>query len=88
METTIFVAGTPFRGASNICFEFSVRALCFLKCAAAGVAAAGEGICDEKVWSRVGVGASKSMGCCGWCSGPEEFEFVRDAVPPPLGSRM
>lgn len=75
METTIFVAGTPLRGASNICFEFSIKTLCFLRCA-------GGGICDEKVWSRVvGVGASKS----GWCSVPEEF--ICDTVTP-LGSRM
>ena len=78
METIIFDAGIPLRGASNICFEFSVKTLCLLRCAGGG------GICDEKVWFRVGVGESKSIGC-GWCSVPEEF--VCDTVPP-RGSRM
>ena len=77
METTIFVAGIPLRGASNICFEFSIKTL-FFRYAGRG------GICDEKVWSRVGVGPSKSIGCC-WCSVPGDF--VCDTFPPP-GSQM
>jgi hypothetical protein len=82
METIIFVAGIPLRGASNICFEFSIKTLCFFRCVEGG---GGEGICcDEKGWSNVGVGESKSMGC-GWCSVSEEFGC--DIVPPP-GSRM
>ena len=75
METIIFVAGIPFRGASNICFEFSIKAFCFWRYTGGG------GICDdEKVWSTVGVGARKSISC-GWSSVLEEF--VCDTVPPP-----
>lgn len=78
METIIFVAGIPLRGASIICFEFSIRTLCFFRCG---------GICDEKVLSRVGVGASKSIGCgSSWFSDPEEF--VYDTVPSAPGSPM
>ena len=79
METSIFVAGIPLRGASNICFEFSIKAFCLFRCEGGGGC-----VCDEKVWSRVGVGASKSIGC-GWCSVMEGF--VCDTEPPP-GSRM
>ena len=82
METTIFVAGIPLRGASNICFEFSTKALCLFRCVGRG-----RGICDEKVWSMIGVGASKSIIGCGWCSISREF-VVCDNTVVPAGSRM
>lgn len=80
METIIFVAGIPLRGASSICFEFSIKASRFFKCVEGG------GICcDEKGWFRVGVGESKSMGC-GWCSVSEELGMC-DILVLPAGSR-
>jgi hypothetical protein len=81
MKTIIFVAGIPLRGASNICFEFSINTS-FFWCVERGGGIGCDG--SLKGWSRVGVGKSKSMGC-GWCSVSEEFGC--DAVPP-AGSRM
>ena len=44
----IFVAGTPLRGASIICFELSIKKVDFLKCDEEDDEE--EGICcDEKV---------------------------------------